>query len=203
MADTHPDAPLSLDEALTWEPRPWEQQPFESSRQWAAFRAYRDLAPGSRTMAGVARVLGRGSVSPDWARWRREDSWDARCALFDQLQDRQRQEGYLRAREAQSASDAAARDRALLDDAVSLLWREVGKYLIQARESDFPVMKPGELQRLLDSALKLRRLLYGEATERVEAPPVDLSALSADQLEQLIGLLESAEAGAEPAPVRH
>lgn len=202
MAD---DAPITLDEALTWEPRPWEQQQFESSRQWAAFRAYRDLAPGCRTMAGVARVLGRESVSPDWGRWRREDSWDARCALWDALQDRQRQEGYLRAREAQSASDAAARDRALLDDAVSLLWQEVRKYLTQARESDFPVMKPGELQRLLDSALKLRRLLYGEATERVEAPPVDLSALSAEQLEQLIGLLETAEASSEPQlhPYRH
>jgi hypothetical protein len=71
---------------------PWDRHEDESDQAWGAFKEYRDMGPGVRSQAKVARKLGksRGTVSSFASQhaWRvRVRSWDAEADAADQARD--------------------------------------------------------------------------------------------------------------------
>lgn len=87
-------------------PEPWEQQPGESAKAYAAFCLYRDLPPAKRSLRAVTELIYGpkpgmkrsqrnvpGKIR-DWAaRWR----WAERAKAWDEEQDRQNREAQLQA----------------------------------------------------------------------------------------------------------
>jgi hypothetical protein len=61
--------------------QPWDRQPGEGGRAFAAFRIYRDLGPVERSLAWVARASGK---SLTWMKeWSRRNRWVGRAAAWD------------------------------------------------------------------------------------------------------------------------
>src|SRR5215217_2986484 len=63
------------------EPKPWRQQPGESSRAFAAFNAYKNLDPSERSISRVVSDLGKsrstiGGWSSRWNWVERAEEWD-------------------------------------------------------------------------------------------------------------------------------
>src|SRR6266542_6115132 len=67
-------------------PEPWERQVGEPDRAWRAFRVYRDLGPGVRSLSRVGKELGvtRQNVDKMAAR----HGWRERVEAYDREQDR-------------------------------------------------------------------------------------------------------------------
>lgn len=150
---------------------PWNQQRGESDRAYAAFRAYRDLGPGKRSLDAVASQLGRargGSVR-DWTtRW----AWVERARAWDAKLETEREEAAILAvQEDAERIVGAARG---FQQAGHILVEEI---LRRAREDpDFlRELSPSQLLGLTNRVsnawtrgVQIERLVKGEATERVE-----------------------------------
>jgi hypothetical protein len=81
----HPDArPLATDREV------WEKQPGESDKAWVAFRTYRDMLDGKRSISRLARELER-SRDGTLAKWSTEWQWPFRCEEFERSLDAERQ----------------------------------------------------------------------------------------------------------------
>lgn len=197
---------------------PWERQPGESQRAFAAFAVYRDLGP-SRSISAVARITGRTrSLIGDWsARYR----WVERAAAFDREEDRRRIEAHfaeaerMAARHAQTAQlfvrllglPAQALAARLRDDPEAVLDELRWKTIVRDGE-EVRVPRPAtELLRLmrdlsgaLVSVATMERLARGAPSERAEVTgpgggPV-LSATVAlsddpDRLAEVLDILRS------------
>ena len=77
---------------------PWERQPDETSRMFAAFGDYRDMHPTVRSLAKVAEGLGCSSTHVE--NLSRQHRWVERATAWDDEQDRQRRVRLLAHREA-------------------------------------------------------------------------------------------------------
>jgi hypothetical protein len=66
---------------------PWDQQPGEGAKPFAAFVVYRDMTP--RTLAETARVRSRSLTL--MARWSKQHNWVERAKAWDREQDRRKQ----------------------------------------------------------------------------------------------------------------
>jgi len=165
------------------DPQPWERQPYDTEESWPEFVAYRD-SPRPRK-AYTYRPGRRNPVQV--AQWIEKHFWRERVAEYDRHLD-----GIMLAeREAlltQSAKEIAAQHMSILQDARQVLEQEFAKLLATVRSSNLEVIKPRDLRALLESTVKLDRLIRGEATERVEETQ-DLSHLSEEELIQLENLL--------------
>ena len=100
--------------------RPWDRQPGETSKAYAAFVAYRDLG-GERSYAKVARQLGKSTTLLD--RWGRQNDWQSRTAAWDSMPGRAVQEAYEEraARIAEQHDRIATKLLAKLETKVDLL----------------------------------------------------------------------------------
>jgi len=140
-------------------PAPWERQPGESARAYAAFCAYRDLPPRERSILRAAELLGyvrapRGQRRPNvpgrivaWSqRWR----WAERALAWDEEQDRL-------ARAAETEAIKAMRDRHARE-AMALQQ----KALERLRAMDPSELSPSDVLRYFVEAAKLERLARGE-----------------------------------------
>lgn len=150
--------------------RPWERQPGETAKQFAAFVQYRDLPPNERTVRRAWEIAtGRGRDEtgprrqiPGYVReWAGQHQWGARAEAWDRHLDRQAQavleQGRVAAvkRHLEVARTAQAMGLSALRDA-------------QARDGGIP---PAVAARLVLEGVQLERLLYGEPAQ---AQQVDL-----------------------------
>jgi len=169
-------------------PVPWERQPGEPDICFTQFRYYRDM-PLPRKILGVRD----GSTADKWE-WSSKWSWVSRATAYDDhistLAIKEREETVK-----QQARDIGAEHMKILHGLREVLERETGKWMARLRTSENstePTMKPNELLKLADTVIKLERLVQGETTENIGAPKTDLSALSPEELSQLLALYKKA-----------
>lgn len=151
MSDNKP--PITLSTTLD----PWEQQPAETPRKHGQFVTYRDLGR-TRTLQKAAEGLQLHAVTVRKAaarfRWReRADAWDRHL-------DRLYEAGWVEERRKAAESDAR------------ILGAAVGKLAQRLGTLDAQQMSVGDFIRLLDVAMRHRRVLFGDpaATIAVTGP---------------------------------
>ncbi|MGC5411619.1 hypothetical protein ACPXCX_49355, partial [Streptomyces sp. DT225] len=139
---------LPLDPALD----PWERQPKESARKHGQFVTYRDLGR-ARTLAKAAQslTLAHGHVRNTAA----ENRWRERVEAWDRHLDRLYEATWLEERRKAAESDAK-----ILGAAIGKLAQRLGT--LRADE-----LSPGDFIRLMDVAMRHRRVLFGDPTETI------------------------------------
>lgn len=140
---------------------PWERQPGEPPRAFAAFARYRDLGPG-RSLARVAEDVSK--VGQVWGkrksvlnRWSAVHGWVKRAAAWDAFLDRQRQE----------ATVDAVREMAERHAKVAATMG--AKVVERLRAIDPQTLSASDLARWFEIAVRIERLSRGLVTERTEA----------------------------------
>lgn len=140
-------------------PQPWERQPGETSKAYAAFCRYRDMDPGKRSLAAVSsqgKKCGKGGKpSTVIADLSAKHDWVARAAAYDDHMDE-----LVRAKLEKQRLDMAERQadvaRAMIEKA-----RE------RIKNIDLEDMSPQDVARWVDVATKTERLALGEPTDNV------------------------------------
>lgn len=156
----------------------WERQDCDTNESWPFFKAYRD-SKGTRRLERV-RLTGGNVAAPlhDLNRWFHDHRWAERVKAYDMALDaivQEEKEAILR----KSAKEMAADHLALVQDAHELASAELSKLIQASRENTMHgLLKPGELIKLIDAAVKLGRLVKGESTENVAVTDGDLDPLS-------------------------
>lgn len=120
--------------------------------------------------------------------WHGAGCWADRAAAWDSHLDALRQ-AEQEAAVRQSAQDIQAQHIQIIKEARELALDQLGKMQAAALEGDSHFMKPNELTRLIESVVKLDRLVRGESTENTKEQ-VDMSSLSLDELRALAALRE-------------
>ncbi|MEU5452588.1 MULTISPECIES: hypothetical protein [Streptomyces] len=131
----------------------WEQQkPRESARKHGQFITYRDLGR-ARTLAKAAEslTLAHGHVRNTAAEFR----WRERVQAWDQHLDRMYEATWLEERRKAAESDAK-----ILGAAIGKLAQRLGT--LRAEE-----LSPSDFIRLMDVAMRHRRVLFGDPTETI------------------------------------
>jgi hypothetical protein len=174
-------------------PKEWERQPAESQEAWLAFRAYRDMPPENRLLSRTA-----ARATETLSRWYRDHNWASRVLAydkeFDSISVEERKKAF-----AMAARDVALEHMLILADARELVQREVQKLVMASRDGDAPgLMRPAEVRKLLETTVKLDRLVRGDTTENVGVKDsVDVSKLTIDEVRQLEKLMRKAGAAGE------
>ncbi len=162
-------------------PRPqWERQPCDTNESWPFFKAYRDLK-GPRRLDRVRLAAGGVAVTMQQLReWFTDHNWAERVKAFDAAMDavvQEEREAELR----QGAREMAADHLALVRDTLELASSELAKLVQSSRESAaHGLLKPAEVLKFVDAAVKLGRLVKGETTENVGVS-TDLSPLNPEE----------------------
>jgi hypothetical protein len=130
----------------------WERQPTESARKHGQFVTYRDLGR-ARTLAKAAErlTLAHGHVRNLAAQYR----WRERVEAYDRHLDRLYEATWLEERR-----KAAEADAKILGAAIGKLAQRLGTL----RAED---LSPGDFIRLMDVAMRHRRVLFGDPTETI------------------------------------
>jgi hypothetical protein len=97
--------------------KPWDRQPGESSKAYAAFTTYRDQGQ-DRTVRTVAEVLGKSNTLI--VGWSSKYNWVSRAAAWDSIPGRAVAEAYE-----EMAADIARQHRALSDKLMARLSRNL------------------------------------------------------------------------------
>jgi hypothetical protein len=158
--------------------QPWQRQPGETDKAWAAFVTFRNLEPSERSLSRVVSELGksRGLIE----RWSSRNNWRERAEAWDEEQDLRllssRVEAKKRMDEEHLRIVRAARNKAV-------------QALKDVDPSEFTLT---ELRNWLDMTMKWERLIIGEpetVVERrvkVEAKDYDIEK----EMEELWPLIE-------------
>lgn len=171
---------------------PWDRQPFDTDETFKWFQAYRDTIPPRRLSR--VRVSVPGAVVPSLQTlldWYNEGHWNDRAKAWDEHLDELRQEE-TEAIVQQDAREKAARRLAMANDLQELSEIEVAKIVENARDVDAPTLKPTEVLKFADAAIKLGRLLDGESTENVSAK-FDFSNMPVADAKKLLAQLQQAK----------
>ncbi len=181
-------------------PEPWERRDTEDEECFAAFVAYREMAPDERRIAG-ASTKRHTTVE----KWYREHEWAARVRAYDAVFDKQRTAERLEVHRRKSA-EVAADHMMVLADARELFAKEIAKLLEASRGSPMHgLIKVNDLIKLGSMVITMDRLLRNQTTENIGTTDVDYLKLSPDELDTMNELLERAgkktegEGGAPPA----
>ena len=164
----------------------WFRQACDTEEAWAAFQAYRDQKPPRRLI--------RPGPNPtsDLAKWYRDNNWKERCIAYDVHLDsivQEERDELLR----NDTREVTAQHRAILQDARRVAELEVSKLLAAANASpNAPGLRPTELIKMIDSVVKLDRLLRDQSTENTTVKP-DLSGLPVDDLLKLAEIRKKLE----------
>jgi hypothetical protein len=158
--------------------RPWERQPAEDDEQWRCFQNFRDQVPPRRMAhAGVKRAA-------DLSTWYNDHRWKERAAAYDRHLDeirREQREAIHKLTEQERATRQLGQ-LAMVQDIIDL---ELSKLWADAKRSEaFGLVKVSDLNKLLNSAITLERLVRGQSTENV-AVDIDLEKLSVEELREL------------------
>lgn len=169
-------------------PSPWDKLDAETDDAWGAFRNYRDQLPPRRLkQCSIMRL-------EVLSRWYNQYNWHDRVTAYDRHLDKIRRDE----REAIIKTDEkerAGRQLALLAGVQDLLDRELEKLLADSNATEaWGLLKVGEWNTLLESKIKLERLIHGESTEKTEVT-VDFSKLTIDELRTLRALEKKLHGG--------
>lgn len=153
----------------------WERQADEPDDAFRAFVYFRDMSLPRKVDA-----YGPFSVAQMF-RWHKEWAWPIRARAYD---------NHLSAfavackkeEIAKSSKTIADEHIAILSDLRGMLQFEVAKLVEQSTSSaGNTIMRHGDMVKMLDTVVKLDRLVRGESTEKVET--VDLSHMTDEELE--------------------
>lgn len=173
----------------------WERRGDEGEQEWAAFQAYRDMHPRSLHNCGFVGNVRVASAT--LSTWYRKFDWERRVNAYDVVLDRiafaQRKKALER-----SADDWMAQKLGALETLDKILDLELGKYLESAASGNgVGLIKPADLKGLLETSVKMRRLLKGETTENIGVGDTDISDMP---LEEVIAWRERLKAMPKKEP---
>jgi len=128
--------------------RPWEKQPGETAKAFAAFVAFKNIEPAFRSQVRVASDLGKSRQQIQ--RWASEWDWDERASAYDEEQE----DKLLASRIEQKKK---------MDEEHLRIVRGARNKAVQAlKQLDPKDLTPSELRHWLEMTLKLERLIMGE-----------------------------------------
>jgi hypothetical protein len=171
---------------------PWLFDPnLDTPESWRFFIAYRDATVRK---LGVIRYSAwdKFGARPDvptmeqLRQWYTHGRWKDRAVAYDAHMDEVAQE-QREITVRQTAEEAAEGQKEVLQMAMAVLQREFAKLLADT-ELEHKQLRPADLVRLGDFAIKAQRLIHGETTEKVET--VDYSSLSEQDFAELRRLAE-------------
>lgn len=142
---------------------PWERQPNETPHKHGQFVTYRDIGR-TRTLTEAAQrlTLAYGHVRNLAAQYR----WRERVEAYDRHLDRQYEAMWLEERR-----KAAETDAKILGAAIGKLAQRLGS--LRADE-----LSAGDFIRLMDVAMRHRRVLFGDPTETIAVTGEGSNALA-------------------------
>ncbi|MFI1703031.1 hypothetical protein [Streptomyces griseoruber] len=131
---------------------PWERQPNETPHKHGQFATYRDIGR-TRTLTEAAQrlTLAYGHVRNLAAQYR----WRERVEAYDQHLDRQYEAMWLQERRKAAETDA------------KILGAAIGKLAQRLTTINPAEMSVGDFIRLMDVAMRHRRVLFGDPTETI------------------------------------
>lgn len=135
--------------------KPWEKLPEETNRQYGAFCIYRDMGIG-RSILKVAHEWSAGGHTSKLKEWSSKCHWVERASAYDEHIDE-----IKRARNEEAIIEMTARHAnyslQIQEKAIEAL------NLIKPEE-----LKPNDLIKWLDIAVKIERLSRGVSTENIK-----------------------------------
>ncbi|MGW4007944.1 hypothetical protein [Streptomyces sp. BSE6.1] len=151
--------PITLDPDLD----PWERQPGESAHKHGQFVTYRDVGR-TRTLTEAARrlTLAYGHVRNLAAQYR----WRERVEAYDRHLDRQYEAMWLEERRKAAETDA------------KILGAAIGKLAQRLTSLNPAELSAGDFIRLMDVAMRHRRVLFGDPTETIAVTSEGTNALA-------------------------
>lgn len=174
---------------------PWERQPFDTDRSWRAFVAYRDM-DNVRSHQRVVDSLGKkASYIHVVHGWAIKYFWRFRVTAWDSYQDKIKVEARNNAKR-QAALDMVDRHLQISTHLQRLASVELLRWIHHINGDvdnpdtrEAPKLKPDQIQKLLEYAIKLERLNRdepGEITENRNGPNLDEAQLE----ERILHLLK-------------
>jgi len=143
---------------------PWDKRESETAKAYAAFRIFRDLDPGKRSIRAACAV-GAGVVNPSpsrvksWQQWHKRYDWAERAQAWDAHLDEIRQESAEDAIEQMQRDHIEAAQQLRHFAMISL------RRLIERAEADPGyALPPVTVGRLLREATTLERVSCGMPT---------------------------------------
>ncbi|MGW1761032.1 hypothetical protein [Streptomyces mirabilis] len=131
---------------------PWERQPGETPRRHGQFVTYRDLGrTRTLTQAAQSLTLAYGHVRNLAV----EGRWRERVEAYDRHLDRQYEAMWLEERRKAAETDA------------KILGAAIGKLAQRLGTLNAADLTPGDFIRLMDVAMRHRRVLFGDPTETI------------------------------------
>lgn len=143
----------------TFETDPWERQPGESDKQWAAFVHFRDSGAGKRSLANTIKAVDTKSCT--W--WSASMMWQVRAAAWDRELDRQNRLAQIEAVQEMSKRQIQI---ALLQQNIGV--KQMKKLDAAADKIPDPLLEPKEMLDFVRDGVKLERLNRGEPEEITE-----------------------------------
>lgn len=153
-------------------PMPWEQRDTETAKAHAAFVLYRDMPAGTRSLARVARTLGKPSgYVRQLEVWSSQHEWGERAVAHDQDVDRRKRERAVSEvveMNARQATIAAAFEQALTEPLYAFMSAINTPEAREALKDLDPLVLLSLTERagrLWPQVMRAERLARGESTE--------------------------------------
>jgi hypothetical protein len=133
---------------------PWQRQPGESAKSYAAFQIYRSLGPGRSIRKAFERhqegISGRrpARVPGCWTRWGWKNDWARRAQAWD---------AHLASEEDDAAIDCRRRVQERHQAQLAAI---VGKVIAALETVDFTMLTPLQFIRCVEKAILLERLIH-------------------------------------------
>jgi hypothetical protein len=137
----------------------WERRIDESPRAYQAFQLY--LNSESRRLAEVGSKLTPACSAANVARWSSRHRWQQRAWQWDKENDRIQQE-----REARDRTAARKRHLAISQEMQSIALHGLLELKARVASGAALNMSAGEIENMLDSAIKIERLTLGVEKDR-------------------------------------
>ena len=170
--------------------RPWERQDGESEAAYEAFKGYVYQTP-PRRLAHASVKHGTAELSELYNEWRWKEralAWDRHC---QRIRDDEKEELLKQDEKGRLAKMVAA-----LETVGEILSREMAKLLRDSLVTEGGgLVKPSELNKLMNTWMTMQRLIHGESTENVVVSDARLENLSPDELREYLRLHAKLEAG--------
>lgn len=161
-------------------PAPWERQDYDTDESWPVFQSYRDSYP-RKTFVDSYNGM---PISPIKVQgWMLAHFWKLRAEAWDKHLDtarRDTQEAMLR----QRVEEVTAEHMEITALGRKVARKELEKLLAQVEQGGYNALKPEALIRMLDTMVKLDRLIRDKSTENVGGH-IDFSKASNSELDDL------------------
>lgn len=157
---------------------PWNRQPFDGPEAWPAFLSYLKM-PRPRSVQALAHRL--GLPYEKMRKWYRDNGWKLRTKAFEDHIQNNWNDAVV-ATVVSSAEEVAERHLSIVRKGLELAHDQVDKLLNAAKQDMMHgLLTPSETIRLLETCIKLERLVMGDSTGKLDVN-LDLSALNEEEL---------------------